>query len=216
MTYQVSTSGTVPPDGVWSADVPTVPQGRFLWTRTVVQFNSGEPVTSYSVTRMGMDGTGTVSTVNGNDADSDGNVIVSAGDVGALPAAGGTMSGNIAMGGNKVTGLGAPSDNADAANKSYVDTSLTSVKTVSVSATLTVAGWTGSAPYVQSVTITGLTDAKKAMAYPVYGSGTATNLALKEACGMVSFASRSGSTLTFTCLEDKPTVDIPVTVEVYV
>lgn len=135
---------------------------------------------------------------------------------GLLDKSGGTMTGAIAMGGNKVTGLGTPSDNADAANKSYVDTSLTSVKTVSVSATLTVAGWTGSAPYVQSVTITGLTDAKKAMAYPVYGSGTATNLALKEACGMVSFASRSGSTLTFTCLEDKPTVDIPVTVEVYV
>ena len=135
---------------------------------------------------------------------------------GLLDKSGGTMTGAIAMSGNKVTGLGAPSDNADAANKSYVDTSLTSVKTVSVSATLTVAGWTGSAPYVQSVTITGLTDAKKAMAYPVYGSGTATNLALKEACGMVSFASRSGSTLTFTCLEDKPTMDIPVTVEVYV
>lgn len=135
---------------------------------------------------------------------------------GLLDRSGGTMTGDIAMGGNNVTGLGAPSDNADAANKSYVDTSLTSVKTVSVSATLTAAGWTGSAPYVQSVTIAGLTDAKKAIAYPVYGSGTAANLALKEACGMVSFASRSGSTLTFTCLEDKPTVDIPVTVEVYV
>lgn len=135
---------------------------------------------------------------------------------GLLDRSGGTMTGAIAMGGNKVTGLGTPEENTDAANKSYVDTSLTSVKTVSVSATLTVAGWTGSAPYVQSVTITGLTDAKKAMAYPVYGSGTATNLALKEACGMVSFASRSGSTLTFTCLEDKPTVDIPITVEVYV
>lgn len=135
---------------------------------------------------------------------------------GLLDRSGGTMTGEIVMSGNKVTGLGAPEADTDAANKSYVDTSLTSVKTVSVSATLTVAGWTGSAPYVQSVTITGLTDAKKAMAYPVYGSGTATNLALKEACGMVSFASRSGSTLTFTCLEDKPTVDIPVTVEVYV
>ena len=90
------------------------------------------------------------------------------------------------------------------------------VSTVSVSATLTVAGWSASAPYTQSVTVSGLTDAKRAMAYPVYGSNTATNLALKEACGMVSFASRSGSTLTFTCLEDKPTVNIPITVEVYV
>ena len=120
------------------------------------------------------------------------------------------------MSGNKVTELGAPSDNADAANKGYVDTALNGAKTVFVSATLTVAWWTGSAPYVQSVTITGLTDAKKAMAYPVYGSDTPANIALKEACGMVSFASRSDSGLTFTCLEAKPTVDIPITVEVYV
>ena len=128
----------------------------------------------------------------------------------------GTMTGDIAMSGNKVTGLGTPSDNADAANKNYVDTALNGVKTVSVSATLTVAGWAGSAPYVQSVDITGMTDAKKAMAYPAYGSDTPANVALKEACGMVSFASRSGNVLTFTCLEDKPTVDIPITVEVYV
>ena len=90
------------------------------------------------------------------------------------------------------------------------------VSTVSVSATLTVAGWSASAPYTQSVTVSGLTDAKRAMSDPGYGSNTAINLALKEACGMVSFASRSGSVLTFTCLEDKPTVNIPITVEVYV
>lgn len=87
------------------------------------------------------------------------------------------MTGDIAMSGNKVTGLGAPSDDADAANKGYVGTALDGAKTVSVSATLTVAGWTGSAPYVQSVTVAGLTDEKKAMAYPVYGSDTPANLA---------------------------------------
>ena len=214
--YMVSDSGSIVPSGSWSSAIPTVPQGKYLWTRVIQTYNTGSPITSYSVGRFGLDGTGAVSTVCGVTPNSSGNVNLSASDVGALATSGGTMTGNIAMSGNKVTGLGTPSDNADAANKGYVDTALNGVKTVSVSATLTVAGWTGSAPYVQSVTITGLTDAKKAMAYPVYGSDTPTNIALKEACGMVSFASRSGGVLTFTCLEDKPTVNIPITVEVYV
>lgn len=230
VTYQASTSGNVIPSGNWQGSIPTVAQGAYLWTRVAMTFNSGTPIYAYSVSRMGIDGTGAVSTVCGVAPNSSGNVNLSASDVGALAASGGIVTGNIlldgyltmgvgrqiVMGGNLVTGLGAPSDNADAANKSYVDTALNGVKTVSVSATLTVAGWTGSAPYVQSVTIEGMTDAKKAMAYPVYGSDTSANIALKEACGMVSFASRSGSVLTFTCLEDKPTVDIPITVEVYV
>lgn len=39
----------------------------------------------------------------------------------ALPKAGGTMSGAIAMGGSKITGLGTPTAGDDAATKSYVD-----------------------------------------------------------------------------------------------
>ena len=216
VTYQASTSGNVIPSGNWQGSIPTVAQGAYLWTRVAMTFNSGTPIYAYSVSRMGIDGTGAVSKVCNIAPNSNGNVELEAENVGALSSTGGLMTGHIVMNSNQVKMLGAPSDNADAANKSYVDTALNSVKTVSVSATLTVAGWTGSAPYVQSVTITGLTDAKKAMVYPAYGSDTATNLALKEACGMVSFASRSGNTITFTCLEDKPTVAIPITVEVYV
>jgi Phage tail fibre repeat len=39
----------------------------------------------------------------------------------ALPKAGGTMSGAIAMGGSKITGLGTPTASDDAATKAYVD-----------------------------------------------------------------------------------------------
>jgi len=56
-----------------------------------------------------------------------GNTAVTTADVTALvssvyvDAAGDTMSGNLAMGGNMITGLGAPSNDQDAANKAYVD-----------------------------------------------------------------------------------------------
>lgn len=43
-------------------------------------------------------------------------------DNGKVAKAGDTMTGNLAMGTNKVTGLGTPTDSADAATKGYVDT----------------------------------------------------------------------------------------------
>lgn len=80
-TYMVSNSGTIVPSGSWVADIPNVPQGKYLWTRTVLTFNTGNPVTSYSVSRFGLDGTGAVNSVNGKDPDPTGNVRVNAEDI---------------------------------------------------------------------------------------------------------------------------------------
>ena len=52
-------------------------------------------------------------------------VASSGGTANALPLAGGTMSGNINMGSNKVTNLSAPTANGDATSKEYVDNLIT-------------------------------------------------------------------------------------------
>lgn len=80
--------------------------------------------------------------------------------------------------------------------------------------TLSKNGWGEIAPYTQSVTVFGLADKRK---HIVTAKPTGTNeqrLAMLEACACVSYAERDGQTLTFTCLEEKPDVDIYATVEV--
>ena len=80
--------------------------------------------------------------------------------------------------------------------------------------TLSKNGWSEIAPYTQSVTVFGLTDKRK---HIVTAKPTGTNeqrLAMLEACSCVSYAERDGQTLTFTCLNEKPDVDIYATVEV--
>ena len=83
--YQAGTSGTIIPSGTWTTTIPTVPNGSYLWTKTTVSFNSGSPVISYSVARMGIDGSGSVSTVNNVSPDSNGNITIDAEDIGAEP-----------------------------------------------------------------------------------------------------------------------------------
>ncbi len=56
VTYQTSSSGTTTPTGAWSATVPTVPNGQFLWTKTVVTYSDGKSTTSYSVSYKGTNG----------------------------------------------------------------------------------------------------------------------------------------------------------------
>lgn len=78
VTYQAGTSPTTPPTGAWLANPPAVSQGQYLWTRTVQSFTNGNPVTSYSVARQGMDGSGSVAAVDGVSPNSSGNVVLGA------------------------------------------------------------------------------------------------------------------------------------------
>lgn len=56
ITYVQSTSGTTAPSSGWTSNVPTVPAGQFLWTKTVWSYSDSTSETGYSVAMMGAKG----------------------------------------------------------------------------------------------------------------------------------------------------------------
>lgn len=90
------------------------------------------------------------------------------------------------------------------------------IATRKVPVTLLASGWSASAPYTQAVAVPGLTDEKQAMAYPDVPEDATQEEAFMEEAGKITSCRRSGSTMTFRCREEKPEIDIPVIVEVYV
>ena len=65
VAYQKSNQGTTVPTGEWLSSIPQLASGEYLWTRSTVRFNSGQPISWYGVSRRGEngDGTGTVKSV---------------------------------------------------------------------------------------------------------------------------------------------------------
>lgn len=119
VTYQAGSSGTTAPTGTWSATVPSVSAGQYLWTKTVVTYSDGKSTTSYSVSRNGVNGS------NGSDAislvvlSSNGNIFKNT-DIST------TLSAHVYKGGVEVTGSALTSLGTI---KWYKDGSTTSVAT---------------------------------------------------------------------------------------
>lgn len=61
--YCGGTSGTEYPADGWQDDIPTLPQGAYLWTWTHVEYSDGNATDAYSVSRIGIDGKGIQSSV---------------------------------------------------------------------------------------------------------------------------------------------------------
>ena len=144
-----------------------------------------------------------VKSVNDTEPDDDGNV-----EIDVLPKAGGTMTGDLDMGGMALKNLKAPSAGTDAATKTYVDG-----KRAAYTATLGT-GWTGSGPYTQTVAVSGILATDMPHITPVYDAANATAIAQKEAWNCVSKAEAAAGGIKFTCFENKPTTAIPIQIEV--
>ena len=56
VVYASSTSGTVPPSSGWASQIPSVPAGQYLWTRTTWSYTDNTSETGFSVAKMGETG----------------------------------------------------------------------------------------------------------------------------------------------------------------
>ena len=123
----------------------------------------------------------------------------------ALPRAGGTVTGNLSMGGNRVTGLGAPVELEDAATKAYADG-----KTQFFSVTLSAQGW---AEQRQSVAAPGVTAGNATHVFAAPAAESGEGYAAYLDCGVTCVAKGSG-TLTFIC-DSVPDMDLTVHVALF-
>ena len=123
-----------------------------------------------------------VTSVNGDT----GAVNLTASDVGALPTAGGTMTGALTLSGN-------PSADLQAATKQYVDTAIAGIdipaSAQKYSGTLPTSGWTtsGSQKYYQ-VSISGMTADKTLLAIPQWSNQTSQQGSWSNLVNIQSYA----------------------------
>ena len=105
-------------------------------------------------------GADVVRSVAGQLPDEAGGVALQARHIGALPASGGTMTGDIDLGGNALTNVKSPAADTDAATKGYVDERIVTYQNVSVPAS-NWGEWTaplsGGRPYYANVWLDGIT-----------------------------------------------------------
>ncbi len=85
---------------------------------------------------------------------------------------------------------------------------------LSYTATLPASGWSASAPYTQTVTVTGLLSTDTPFIDAALSNTAETAMAQLEAWGYVGRIVTGTDQITATCYEDKPQVDIPVAMKV--
>ncbi len=206
VTYQVGSSGTTAPSGSWLQAVPPVPQGQFLWTKTDVTFNTGDTITWYSVSRMGIDGTGAVSTVCGVDPDSNGNVALTGTQIPQSNNDPTSLSTVISGKQAKITVSGLLKGNGSGGVSAAVAGMDYQSPVKSATVTLSANAWSGNS---QTISVSNVTASSLVTVAPV---PTAQNRTAYLEAGVYCSAQGAG-TLTFVC-EDVPSVNLDVNIQI--
>lgn len=206
VTYQVGSSGTTAPSGLWDQNVPPVPQGQFLWTKTDVTFNTGDTITWYSVSRMGIDGTGAVSTVCGVDPDSGRNVPLTGSDIPQSSDDPTPMSTAISGKQAKITASGLLKGNGSGGVSAAVAGTDYQKPVVAAIGILSVSGWQNNS---QTINLANVATNSLVIVAPV--PTTQNRTAYLEAS--VYCSAQGAGTLTFVC-EDVPSINLNVNIQI--
>lgn len=128
----------------------------------------------------------------------------------ALPKAGGTMTGNIDMGGQQIKNMAEPISDGDGVTLAYLK-SYADGRYLSADVTLTADGWSDSAPYTQTLALAGVLATDR----PHFGVVYTENWeAEKEAFSLVDQLDTADGSLTFTCFAERPEADLTIGLEV--
>lgn len=76
ITYAQSTSGTTPPTTGWTAQVPSLVKGQYLWTRTVWTYTDNTTETGYTVSYNAKDGNDGTDGIAGKDGVGISNTVI--------------------------------------------------------------------------------------------------------------------------------------------
>lgn len=98
-------------------------------------------------------------------------------------------------------------------NTNAIENGLANITTLLTpkSVTIPAANWSGSVPYTVSVNVSGV---KSTDDYEIIGftpsSTSSNNKTLKEQLGYITYGKTAQNQIAFTCVEKKPTVDLPI------
>ena len=139
---------------------------------------------------------------------------------GAVPIANGGTGATTVAGARNALGLGNTEGAVPIANGGTGATSASGARSnigaasrASYTADITTT-WSGSGPYTQTVSVSGILETDTPHIMPVYSTTNSTAISQKTAWGCVSKAVTAAGKITFTCFENKPTTAIPIQIEV--
>ena len=123
--------------------------------------------------------------------------------------------------GNDGSSSGLDADLLDGQHGSYyAKASDVSANTANISAIMGVktatigTSWTGSsAPYTQTISVSGVTANDKPIICPVYSTTNSTAIAQQQAWNMIGKITTNNGSITVTCFEEKPTTAIPIQIK---